>query len=576
MQSRPSPAPRSEAPAAAAVGRARGLARGEQREPVAGTRTRARFTARLMEHIGTRSASGRGRWRRGVRAAVALSLTAAAVLAVVALAASGGADPRPTSSPSPAPAPSPEATPAQGAVQASVSVDTRRRGPAVPPAYLGLSFEATDLRQLASYGERGNLATLLRSLGPGLLRFGGISADTRIAWSDVATPRPAWTSRLLEARDLRALRSLAERSGWRVLLTVGLVHFDPQAAAREVAAAKRLLGPWLAAVEVGNEPDAYAKHHQRSRAWSDATYGAQVRSYRSAIARLVPDVALAGPGVSGSQAFVAWGPREAHAQQPALLTGHHYPLGCHQQPPPSIARLLSVQTRRLEASSLRRYMKVSRESGIPFRMDEANSVSCGGRPGISNTFASALWATSYIARSMAAGTAGINFQGNPANCLGYAPVCAPTRQRLAAGALGAQPLWYALLLTRGLVGDRPVHTAVSAPASTNVSVTALLAGDGGLRFVIVEADPRSAPAVSVSLRVGARFGAASILRLSAPALDATSGVTLGGSTVAGDGSWRPPGSLPRAALNDGVITVTIPAGSAALVTVPPSMGAAAG
>jgi len=39
---------------------------------------------------------------------------------------------------------------------------------------------------------------------------------------------------------------------------------------------------------------------------------------------------------------------------------------------------------------------------------------------------------------MLAGVAGVNFQGNPANCLGYTPVCAPNIQQLAWGALRAQ------------------------------------------------------------------------------------------------------------------------------------------
>ena len=93
--------------------------------------------------------------------------------------------------------------------------------------------------------------------------------------------------------------------------------------------------------------------------------------------------------------------------------------------------MLSAPIRRLEASSLARYMAVTRSSGIPFRLDEANSVSCGGKAGISNAFASALWATAYIARTMAAGVSGINFQGNPANCLGYSPVCAADPRGLA-------------------------------------------------------------------------------------------------------------------------------------------------
>jgi hypothetical protein len=450
----------------------------------------------------------------------------------------------------------------------SVTLEPGHEGRPIPPDYLGLSFEATDLKRLAEYGQRGNLPQLLRSLGPGLLRFGGVSADTRIAWTDATTPRPSWAVASLQAADLRTLRTLAERSGWRVLLTVGLAHYDPRSAAREVAAARAGLGPWLAGIEIGNEPDAYARHGFRGPAWGFARYDAQVRAYRQAIARLTPGVPMLGPGVSGSHIFARWGPREARRERPLLLTGHHYPLGCHQQPGPTIERLLSAETRALETKSLRRYMAVSRGSGIPFRMDELNSVSCGGRAGISNTFTSALWATSYIGEALAAGVSGVNFEGNPANCLGYSPVCAATIAGLAAGRLSAQPLWYALTLTRGLAGDRPIRAAVAAPAGTNMTVTALRSPSGSLQFLLVNDEPPGTPPLAVTLHVGSAYRTAAIAPLTAPAPQATSGVRIGGAAVATDGSLAA-ARIARVPASNGAVPVTLEPSSAALVTAGP-------
>jgi hypothetical protein len=517
-----------------------------------------------MERIETAGARAARRGARGWSMAVALALALAGAVAagLVASGASEDSDPaRVAASLPPAPA---------GAAPVSVRIALRHPGRPVPARFLGLSFEATSLPQIATYGTAGNFVGLLRSLGPGMLRFGGVSADTRIAWTDGATPRPAWTSRSLQAGDLRGLGTLASRSGWQVLLTVGLAHYDPMAAAREVRVARRALGPALAGVEVGNEPDAYGRHALRPAGWSAARYDAEVRRYLRAIGRLSRGIRLAAPGVSGSHSFVEWGPAIARAERPALLTGHHYPLGCHQVPAPSIARLLSPQTRRLGASSLGRYMSVSRRTRIPFRMDEAGSVSCGGRHGISDTFASALWATDYITQAMAAGVAGINLQGNPGNCLGYSPVCATSPGRLLRGALTARPVWYALLLSRALLGDRPLPTSASAPPGRNLTVRGMLAPDGSLHFVIVEADPPGSSPVAVSLHVGRRYGAATTLALAAPSPEATSGVTLGGRAAAGDGSWRAQaglGSIPAAA---GVVTVRVPPSSAALVTVTPA------
>ena len=61
-------------------------------------------------------------------------------------------------------------------------------------------------------------------------------------------------------------------------------------------------------------------------------YEEEVSIYREAIAALTPGVEIAGPDVSGSGAFAEWGNAEALAQNPMLLTGHHYPLGCANDP----------------------------------------------------------------------------------------------------------------------------------------------------------------------------------------------------------------------------------------------------
>jgi hypothetical protein len=456
---------------------------------------------------------------------------------------------------------------AQLALPVSVSIDAARHVAPVPPDFLGLSFEASSLGTLAEYGLRGNLVTLLRSLGSGMLRFGGVTADTQVGWADALSSRPPWANSAIVGGELERLRGLASASGWRVLLTLGLAHYEPSAAAREAAAAHAALGSALAAIEIGNEPDAYGHHGFRPLAWSYPQYDAQVDGYLREIARTTGKLPLAGPGVSGSRAYLSWGRAEATKLRPALLTGHHYPLGCRQLPPPSIERLLSVRTRSLETKSLGRYVATARRRGIGFRLDEAGSVSCGGRPGISNTFASALWAARYITMTMTAGVKGINLQSNVSNCLGYTPLCASSPEELAAGQLHAQPVWYALLLSRQLLGDAPLQAHVVAASHANVTVTALATPSGGLHLVAVDSEaPGSAPA-QVRVRVGPGYASARVLDLRAPALDATQGVTLGGRTVGADGVWHEPRQLPAAPVSGGVVTFTLAPASAALVTV---------
>jgi hypothetical protein len=439
----------------------------------------------------------------------------------------------------------------------------------VPAGFLGLSFETASLSQLAHYAGTGDLATLLRSLGPGVLRFGGVTADEQVAWTDASTPRPPWASSTIDPSDLEGLATLARSSGWRVLLTIGMAHYEPEAAAREAAAAKAALGSSLEAIELGNEPNSYARHAFRSEPWSFIQYESQVDAYRSAIEALAPGIPLAGPDVSGSAAFETWGLGEAIDLQPAILTGHHYPLGCSDANAPTITRLLSPHIRALAQRSLERYLSISRAAGIPFRLDEANTVSCGGTAGISNTFASSLWAVGYLLQTIDAGAAGINLQGNPTNCSGYTPLCAQTAASVAAGALTVQPEWYALLFTRALIGDLPIASTFHAGGHPNLQISALRAPTGALHVAIVDYEPPGALPVRVSLHVGRGYRRASLLSLLSPSPEALTGVTLGGRSVTPSGTWTPAPILPTRSNIRGVITTTVAPSTAVLVTIPP-------
>lgn len=446
----------------------------------------------------------------------------------------------------------------------TLSIDARNPAPAVPRRFLGLSFEALAIPQLGRWGGHGDLVGLLRSLGPGSLRLGGITSDQNVGWTDPATPPPAWAGATLSPADFRRLGALARRSGWQVMLTVGMAHYEPQAAAREVAAAHAALGRSLAAVELGNEPDAYGKHGFRVLPWLAQGYEEQVAGYLEAINALTPGVKLAGPGVTGSGAFMEWGEAEALAERPAVLTGHHYPLGCVDSP--TAAMLLNPELRAREARSLHIYTALGALRGIPVRIDETNSVSCGGVPGVSNTFAGALWAAGYILQAMDAGVVGLNFHGLPGSCSGYAPFCAATAAAQASGRLHAQPDWYALLFARSLVGTRPLRTGSSSKA--NMLAAAFSGPHGALQVALVDYEPPGSQPLVVRVPVSASVRRVAVLRLTAASPSASSGIRLGGRAVSADGSWAPPAHTEQARARAGVLTVTLTPSSAALVTVP--------
>jgi hypothetical protein len=458
-------------------------------------------------------------------------------------------------------------------VPVSVAVAARPSGRAAPDDFLGLSFEERDLPLIAGYARAAaagseDFVVLLRSLGAGVMRFGGVSADEQVAWLGAGGAKlPGWASVSITSIDLEGLAVVARESGWRVLLTVNLGHYDPAAAAQEAAAARAALGSSLAGIEIGNEPDRYVGRHLRARGWDFAAYRSQAQAYRAAIARAAPGVPIAGPDPSTGAPNLGWLRAAARALHPQLLTDHYYPLSsCGYRP--TIGELLSASVRGKESAALAGASAIARAAATPLRLDEVNSVSCEGFRGTSDTFASALWALDYSARAIAAGAAGVNFHDLLTKTDAYSPLLAASAAALAAGELHAAPEWYALLAAHELSGSRPLRTRVEGATSEQLSASAFRASDGRLRILLLDYEPRGSQPLAVRLQVSRRYAGGSVLRLTAPSPAATTGVRLGGRAVAPDGSWEAPAALPAVYSDAGRLSVQIDPASAAVVTLP--------
>jgi hypothetical protein len=441
----------------------------------------------------------------------------------------------------------------------TVTVDEAHPGAGVPSDFLGLSFEAAAVPPIAVDARGGNLGRLLRSLGEGTLRIGGVSADARVAWSPQGTV-PHWARGAISSQDLSGLARLADETGWRVLLTVNLGRYEPAAAAAEAAAAHALLGAHLAGIEIGNEPDRFPLTGLRGPGWSFSAYRRELEAYRRAIAAAAPGVPVAGPDASSGERVLPW-LRAAAALRPDLLTDHYYPLSACGSTP-LLSELLGPIVRRDENSMLASLHAIQSESALPLYIDETNNISCKGQRGVSNTFASALWAVDYVARAMAAGVRGLDFHDLLSMSGAYSPLVGTTDQ------LHANPEWYALLLTRHLQGAKPLRASVLG--SPSLTARAFLGYGGTVRLVLVDFDPPSATPLLARLKVPGRFTGGTILRLTAPSPAATSHVLLGGREVSPAGALPAP-LAPRSVYHSGAsLALTLPPSSAALVTLTPA------
>jgi hypothetical protein len=434
--------------------------------------------------------------------------------------------------------------------------------------FIGISFEANIVTQPAL--ATGNLAQYLRTLGPGVMRFGGNFVDKSF-WTSRGEPRPSWAVATITPADLERVKRLAIDSGWKVIFGVNLKHRDPARAADEAAHAKRILGNSLLAIGIGNEPN-YYPGYSPAKLWSD------YQAYRTAINRSAPGVGLVGPETGSAPAAVTYLQDFARRQRSNVdlfaLTTHFYP-ACARNADVTIADMLSLAFHNRIRDRAQILVDAARPLGISAIMDEANSVSCEGEDGTSDTYASALWAIDAEMMIASMGIRGYYFHSAIARCgapkpfyKAYTPFCAATDADAAAVRLVARPEYYGLLMLQ------QVGTGTFAPVTNSDPDTlrAYAVRNGSrLRLVLDNLqDPASFGDRTVTVDLGSRFTHGDLLRLTGPSLatTSTSGIRLGGHFVGRDGTFAGTDKTP-VTVNGSTLTLTLPAASATLVTLTP-------
>ncbi len=455
----------------------------------------------------------------------------------------------------------------------------------VPRSFLGVS---TEYSSLPVYAERLPLLERVLAMlhvpggGPLILRIGGDSAD-RSFWSiDPDSGFPSWAYSVTP-HWLDEVRALVRRLGVRLIIDLNLVTDSPDTAARWAqAAVDGLPRGSIDDFEIGNEPDIYSRSHWalmtdghlfEGRALpavlGAATYRSDFLAYARALRRVAPAVALAGPALANPATHVGWirtllaGDNDAVS----LITIHRYPYSACARPGspayPTIARVLSARAVVGLGRSLGPAVALAHSAGLPIRLTELNSVTCGGRPGVSDTFATALWAPAALFELVRAGVDGANIHVRDDT----------VNEAFAIGAAGlsARPLLYGLaLFTRALgPGARMVALHLTAPAAPSFRAWAVRAGDD-LLHVLVDNEGRRP--VIASLHIPGT-GPATLARLRAPTVTARSGVTLAGQSIGADARWQGRRVLATVAPGPRGYRVDVPALSAALLSVRVPRGA---
>jgi hypothetical protein len=491
----------------------------------------------------------------------------------------------------------PDKPPPLGPNQAEVTIPDQGPTQPIPSGFFGFSTEFTTLPLLEQhFGSWEKLLYLLTNEGdlrfP--LRIGGDSAE-HVRFSNQPIQSAPWafmpTKKLVDDTT-----NVIKNVGLRVIIDINTVSSTEQETATWMRDLwKRLnkdrgvgvLGGKIVAFEIGNEPDIYSqlawKHGigiegnapanpagvapaDLPKEFTATSFAAAVQAYAGALHSAAPTVPVIAPALSEATKNLGWIKTLLRRRIPnlKLISAHVYPYSACARPGdptyPTIGKILSENATAGIARTVRPAIAVAHAAGLGFRLTEINSVTCGGLEGVSNTFATALWAPDALFELLRAGVEGVSL---------HARVTSINRPfSFDRQGLETRPLLYGLLLFARMLGPGarlvPVHLRSAQSLHLKVWAVRYTQVDPLLAVMLINKGRRSA---RITLHLPTRYPG-SVMRLLAPSASATSGVTLGGMQLNHNAGWS--GKDTEQDLKpsrDGSYVVPVRGESAALLTV---------
>ncbi|KAJ7227457.1 glycoside hydrolase family 79 protein [Mycena pura] len=371
--------------------------------------------------------------------------------------------------------------------------------------------------------------------------------------------------------------------------------------------AEPVLGKSLLGFQVGNEPDQYAQHDHRPPSYSPADYSNEFGLVDTALRAdpkvLAVDGKLLGPSLSGQ-----WQPQQVwdvgflpdHKQSLAAVSMSFYPANnCAkvfggpnatgvvdpQQIFPSYLQHTAGQ--KIAANYLSRQELVAvtalaQTFDLPFVMIETNTASCGGFPGVSNSFGSALWALDYgLQLAYSNFTTALLHVGGQG--VYYNPFTPPPTNQSTFRSWTIGPIYYSVLAVAEAFGTSNKSQIIDLQMnSNNVYTPGYAIYDGGVlaRLALFNyvSDPTGASNYTMSFAIGGGDtgqpngtpAQVKVKYLLAPSVSAKDNITWAGQTfgAAFESDGRPTGTEQIetvACKGDNTCDIAVPAPGFALV-----------
>jgi hypothetical protein len=449
---------------------------------------------------------------------------------------------------------------------------------AIPTSFFGLSLE---YNQMLAFEDEGPLFNQVVSLiepeggAPMVLRIGGRSADNTYWQPAGGAPPPRGVSRI-GTNWMSRLGELVRRTGTRVMLDLNLPVHSPAMEGSFVQAAIKALPPGsVVGLEIGNEPDEYWRQPSLTREfvpssmavpkdwtthYSASDYKRDYTAYARALTTQAPGIPLGGPETISPKPAWLSGIEGLGRLDPGFITVHRYassncwPVNSPYYP--TIPLLLNEASSAGLAQTLTGVVAYAHARHEALRVTEVNSISCGGNPGVANTFATALWAPDALLGMVKAGADSVSWQTRP-NALNSPFLPDGT-------GIDPMPELYGLAMFAQMTrpGAELLNSTLSSTGHLHLKAWAVRFS-GGMRVLLIN---KGSSAGNVTLNLGVT-GDAYLKRLLAPRVGSETGITFGGQTIGSDGHWQGREQAPAVPGNDGVYHVAVPGYSAAMLTI---------
>jgi Glycosyl hydrolase family 30 beta sandwich domain len=352
------------------------------------------------------------------------------------------------------------------------------------------------------------------------------------------------------AEAVRNLTGFLEATGWTCLYGIGMGTNTPGRAAAEAEYVAKMLGDRLQYFQIGNEVDLFSRHLRNPQTWNAKTYLDEWLAIARAVTKAVPHAKFGLPDVAANVGWLTqiaemW-PSIQNPPNVTTLTHHYYFGGPATNPEVSIPNLLKPATMERVQKTADIATAAADKMGVRVRMTEGNTCYRGGKPGVSDVFAAALWSADYSLLLASNNYSGVNLHGGTgksvANSVGgflpgdvllkdagatpeqiashphpfYSPIATfgdqYTLEPVACGLKFAGALCGATLVKSDLTGQ-------IQPTGVDATAYAAKLPDGSMTVVILNKDASRDLELTLDFGAG-RGNAVDTETLSAPALDA--------------------------------------------------------